>query len=131
MTLRRIALLLSAAAVLALALVPSGHAQSGSGPLLSPPAEEVDTSPPPDEDGDDDGLGAAGQLLILGGAIALIGGIGYVIMRDARRNAPADKRPQLSDEEGGGPAKAKQRARDRDKRRAKAKQARKQRKRNR
>ncbi|MBJ7520975.1 MAG: hypothetical protein JHC84_14855 [Solirubrobacteraceae bacterium] len=130
MTVRRLALLLCAALTLA-CIVPAAHAQSGSGPLLSPPAPEADTAPPPDEEDEDDGLSAVQQLLILGAAIGLLGGIAFVIMRDARRNAPADRRPQQTDEEAGGPAKARQRARDRDKRRAKGKQARQQRKRNR
>lgn len=129
MVLRRLFVLLGALALLAVA-APGAHAQGGSGPLLSPPPEEVDTAPPPDDDSDD-GLSAVQQLLILGGALGLIGGIGFVIVRDARRAAPAERRPQLTDEQAGGPEKARQRTRDRDKRRAKAKQARKQRKRNR
>lgn len=128
---RRLIVLLGALAVLMVAGVSGAHAQGGSGPLLSPPPEEVDTSPPPPDDDGDGGLGPVQQLLIFGGAFALIGGIGFVIVRDARRAAPAERRPQLTDEQAGGPEKARQRARDRDKRRAKAKQARKQRKRNR
>lgn len=131
MSLRRLALILCAAVLVAGAIAPAAGAQSGSGPLLSPPAETVDTSPPPDESHKGDGLSAFQQLLILLGAAALIGGIGFAIWRDARKNAPAETKRQLSDEEAGGPAKTSQRARERDKRRAKAKQARKQRKRNR
>lgn len=131
MLLRRFLILSCALCLVAGAVATPAHAQGGSGPLLSPPPEQVDTGPPPDEEKDDDGLSALQQLLILGAALALIGGIGWVIFRDARRAAPPDHRPQLSDEQAGGPAKSRQRARERDKRRAKAKQARKQRKRNR
>ncbi|MBJ7329457.1 MAG: hypothetical protein JHC95_06145 [Solirubrobacteraceae bacterium] len=131
MVLRRLIALMCAFALLASVAAPLAAAQGGSGPLLQPPAETVSTEPPPDEESRDDGLGTFSQILIFVAAAALIGGIGFVIVRDARRNAPADARPQRSDEEAGGPAKAKQRARDRDRRRAKAKQARKQRKRNR
>lgn len=131
MPLRRLLLILCAAAFVAGTVTAPAGAQSGSGPLLSPPTETVDTNPPPDESHKGDGLSAFQQLLILLGAAGLIGGIGFAIWRDARKNAPADAKRQLSDEEAGGPSKSRQRARERDKRRAKAKQARKQRKRNR
>lgn len=124
---------LLAVLVASLAFVPGAFAQ-GSGPLLTPPTPEVDTAPPPDDDLDDDGLGIAG-LFLFGGGLLLLGGITYVIMRDARRSAPADSRPHLrSDEQEavpGGAPRAKQRKRDRDRRRAKGKRAKQQRKRNR
>lgn len=128
---RRLIVLVGALAAIMVAAPCGAHAQGVGGPLLSPPPEQVDTSPPPPDDDDDGGFGTVEQLLLLGAALALIGGIGFVIVRDARRTAPAERRPQRTDEQAGGPGQARARTRDRDKRRAKAKQARKQRKRTR
>ncbi len=88
-------------AVLALCLAPAGVAQAQLG---GPNVPEPLTGPPPppevvDNDPGEEGLSGLQQLLIFGAAVAILGLIGLVIMRDARRAAPPDKR---SGHRGGG-----------------------------
>ncbi len=142
----RIAVLL---AVLAVSLAPAGLAQAQLGgpnvptPLTEPPP------PPPVQENDlgDEGLSSLQQALIFGAAMLVLGVIAFVIVRDARRSAPAEKHPRKGAPGGPGSKTAavsggaltdtsasavRARERQRAKRaKAKAKSAREQRKRNR
>jgi len=113
--------------VLALSLTPAAaEAQLGPLPPVAPPPPSVPTTAKPK----DDGLSTKLQLLIVAGAIALIAGIAWIIMRDARRAAPA---PEHRSERTSSAPKLSARERERAKRqkRNKDKAARQQRKRNR
>jgi hypothetical protein len=129
------------AAVLLACLLPAGvaHAQFGA-----PTAPQQLTQPPPapaqDNDVDDGGLSALQIVLIIGGAVAVLALIAFVIVRDARRAAPVEDHPRRDGpgKSSGGPAKnasmSEIRARERQqakRQKAKAKQVRAQRKRNR
>jgi hypothetical protein len=93
-----------------------------------PPAQTTPTVTvaPPSNPTADDGLETWQQILIFGGGAVLLGGIGWVIVRDARRAAPVT---------AGGPAtsgkSARSRERERARARARAKAAKRQRRRNR
>lgn len=99
----RIALL---AAILVLCLVPAGVAQAQFGAPNAP--SELTTPPPPppaqSDDFDDGGLSTLQIVLIFGGAALVLAVIAFVIVRDARRSAPADERPRR---EGANPPHAK------------------------
>ncbi len=87
----RIALVL---AVLVLSLAPAGlaHAQLG-GPNVPTPLQEPPPAPPPIEnDLEDEGLSSLQQLMIFAAALLVLGIIAFVILRDAKRAAPADNR---------------------------------------
>ena len=64
-------------------------------PLPEAPTEQA--PPPPPAPGTDDGLSSRQQLLIAAAGIVLLFGIGWAILRDARRRAPADERPRTAD----------------------------------
>ena len=112
----------------ALLAAPAG-AQVTTTPLGPVPQEPAPIVDPNEED--DDGL-SSNQLLLLGAAaLALLGGIGWAIARDARAAAPVDKghaHADSMDRPKGTRPPPKQRVRTG---RAKAKAARQARKRNR
>lgn len=121
------------AVVAALALLaPAGAlAQDPFSPLPPPqgPAPSPEPTPVPvDPEVVDDGLSAWQQVAILAAAVALLAGIGYAIVSDARRRAPAKDPVSASsaDEQPGAPA-----SRSKERRRERAKAARRQRRRNR
>ena len=93
---RRIALISS---LLVLALAAPAGAQSGPfGPL--PPADEptpTATAAPTSDSGE---TSITTLALIAGGLIVAFGGMGWFIMRDARRSLPEDQRaaPKLREE---------------------------------
>ncbi len=94
-------------AVLALWIAPAGVAQAQlGGPNVPTPLQEPPPPPPVvDNDAGDEGLSGLQQLLIFGAAIAVLGLIAYVILRDAKRAAPGDERPRKSTGGGGPPGK--------------------------
>lgn len=95
------------ACLLALALPAAAGAQGNPfGPLPQTPAPPTETQPPSTLADQDDGMETWQQLLIFGGGIALIAGIAFAILGDARRHAPAgDKRSgSTSDDERSGAA---------------------------
>lgn len=126
-----------AALVLGLAIPTFAVAQFGpqnvpGGLTATQPADEE----VPEED--TGGLSTFQLVLIFGAAVGIVAAIGLVIMRDARRAAPAEPRasaraPRATGAGGGGPKNAATRERERQKarKRGKAKAARDQRKRNR
>lgn len=112
-------------AALVLSLAPAGAARAQIGPL--PPVPPPAPPPAPTIQSKDEGLSTTQQLLIVAAAAALIGVIAWVIVRDARRSAPAE-RPR--DPDAAEPS-AREVERAKRQRRDKAKAARQQRKRNR
>ena len=80
--------------ILALCFAPAGpaHAQIG-GPEVPTPLTEPPPPPPTiDNELEDEGLSALQQAMIFGAAALVLALIGYAIMRDAKRAAPADDR---------------------------------------
>jgi hypothetical protein len=116
----------------ALAAPASALAQNPFGPLPQPATPTTDTSTTSNNttttSGDSGGLASWQEVLIFLGGVALIIGIGYAIVTDARRNAPVRE-----GEEGhiGDRLKPLPKARTKPVRRAKARHARAARKRNR
>ena len=105
-------------------------------PALTTPDEQADPTP----FDEDTGLSTLQLVLIFGGAIAVIGLIAWVIMRDARTAAPEAGRGHArggsvaASASGGGSAKAKsarEREREKQRKRNKTKAQRNQRKKNR
>jgi hypothetical protein len=92
--------ILAMLAVVALSLVPAGaaHAQIG-GPNAPTPLTQPDPPPPVKTDLGDEGLTSWQQTLIFVAAGLVLAGIGFVIVRDARRAAPVQRR---SGKAGGG-----------------------------
>ena len=131
---KRIATLL-AALLVGLAVPPLAAAQLG--PTNVPaPLTQTDDSDAEVAAEKDTGLTTFQLVLIFGAAIGVVAGIGVVIMRDARRSAPAAQRAsaKAAAAAGGGTPKSKsarEREREQARKRAKAKAARNQRKKNR
>ena len=77
-------------AVCLVLLLPAGAAAQSNpfGPLPQTP-QPTETQAPSTLADQDDGMDTWQQLLIFGGAIALIAGIAFAILGDAKRNAPA------------------------------------------
>lgn len=133
---RLLAVLLTA---LTLALPATAMAQDSPFAPLPTPAPQTNTDvtvPAGTLPEQNDSFGTTGYVLITLFALAVIGGIAYVILRDAREHAPGDDRPGLFAGRGSEPkgdpeeaAVAKRRADDR--KRAAAKRARQARKKNR
>jgi hypothetical protein len=128
---RRLALL---AGVAALAAAPAGAAAQsplqglppGPAPQIGAPPATTPASPTPASPSSSNGdISVRAEIAIVAGAFALLSGIAYVIMRDARRAAPVKRREFATG--GGAPARNERLRRQR----ARAKQARRQRKRNR
>lgn len=114
-----------------LALPAAALAQSPFSPL--PPAQTATQAPTTTSNssstnGDSGGLQSWQEILIFMGGVALIAGIGYAIVTDARRNAPV-KEGEAS--HIGEPTKQLPKARTKPVRRQKARAARASRKRNR
>lgn len=114
-----------------LALPAAAFAQSPFSPL--PPAQTATQAPTTTSNssstnGDSGGLQSWQEILIFMGGVALIAGIGYAIVTDARRNAPV-KEGEAS--HIGEPTKQLPKARTKPVRRQKARAARASRKRNR
>jgi hypothetical protein len=114
-------------------LAPAAFAQAANPfqqlatPQTQPPTTTVTTTPSPTPTSTSNGgLSTLAQASIFAGAVLLIGVIGFVIMRDARRVAPVKARDVAiaGDRPGAGRGDRLRR------RRARAKQARKARKRN-
>ena len=132
----RIAALL-AAVLLGLAVPALATAQLG--PTNVPaPLTQTDDSDDEVAAEQDPGLSTLQLVLIFGAAIGVVAAIGFVIMRDARRSAPAAARASakaVAAAGGDGKPKttksARERERERARKRSKAKAARNQRKRNR
>jgi hypothetical protein len=105
-------------------------AQSPFSPLpqAQEPTQTATTSNSSTNNGDSGGLASWQEVLIFMGGVALIIGIGYAIVTDARRNAPvkAGEESHIGD-----PTKPLPKARTKPVRRAKARAARASRKRNR
>jgi hypothetical protein len=127
-TLARVRRLAIVFATLAVFLAPPGAALAQIGPL--PPAPPPDAPPPPGPTvpKKDEGFSTKQQLLVVAAAAALIGAIAFVIVRDARRSAPA---PQRKADEDAPKLSPRERERVKRQRRDKAKRAKQQRKRNR
>ena len=138
--------LLAVITMLALGIAPASVAHAQLNPQIPPELVQPPPPPPaPAEKFDDGGLSTLQVVLIFGSATLVLGGVGYVIVRDARRRAPVAERPRAQGKSGtgGGPATAKAvaaeptsaaRARERERAKrakAKAKSVRQQRKRNR
>lgn len=123
--------LVTAVLLSVLALPAAALAQSPFSPL--PPAQTATQAPTTtsnssSSNGDSGGLQSWQEILIFMGGVALIAGIGYAIVTDARRNAPVKE-----GEAGhiGEPTKQLPKARTKPVRRQKARAARASRKRNR
>lgn len=81
--------ILAVLAILALSLAPAGLAQAQFGAPNAPtPLTQPPPPPPIDNDTGDDGLSTLQQVMIFGAAALVLGLIGFVIVRDARRRAP-------------------------------------------
>jgi hypothetical protein len=121
---------LAIAAVLCLLALPAAAvAQNPFGPLPQTPQQAPPTTTGSSSTTDDGGgLKTWQEILLFLGGVILLGGIGYGIVIDARRNAPVKE-----GEEGhiGQPAKSLPKARTKPVRRAQARRARAARKRNR
>ena len=98
--------IVAALAALALSLPTAGvaHAQLG-GPNAPTPLTEPPPPPPVPQDLDEGGITGLQQVLIFGGAALVLGVIAFVIVRDARRSAPEDKRPHKGGAAAKGPKK--------------------------
>jgi hypothetical protein len=114
-----------------LALAPCSIAAAQLGPQGPNPLTQNPPPPPPvvnQNATDSGGLSTLQLVLIFGSAMVVLGGIAWIILRDAHRAAPVESHPQT-------PAGKRLSAREREaqdrKRRAKAKAARQQRKHNR
>ena len=125
-----------AALALGVAVPPVALAQLGPTNIPAPLTQTDDSDQVAAEE--DTGLTTLQLVLIFGAAIGVIGLIGYVIMRDARRSAPVAARAsaKAAAAAGGGTGSSKtksarERERERARKRSKAKAARNQRKRNR
>jgi hypothetical protein len=128
---KRLAIML-AALVLGLAVPTLATAQFGPTNVPAPLTQTTDTDTVAPEK--DTGLTTLQLVLIFGSAIAVIALIGWLIMRDAHRAAPAPDRKRVPDPAvASGPKNksAREREREQARKRAKAKAARNQRKRNR
>jgi hypothetical protein len=92
----RLAVLLLVWAQLAL---PAAALAQGSPFAPIPQAPPQQTAPPEDveDDDGDEGLSETQQLLIAVAGIALLGGIAWAIVRDARRAAPVEARSPATD----------------------------------
>ena len=127
----RLALLLLVCSQLAW---PAAAVAQGSpfGPIPQTPPEQAPAPAPTNTDPADDGLSERQQLLIGLASVALIAGIAWAILRDAKSAAPAETRGPLGEETGekvrGTRTPPKRRVKQN---RAKAKTARQARKRNR
>jgi hypothetical protein len=123
----------TALAVVLLTLAPCSVAAAQIGPQVPPglSGEQTTTAPPtvanPDAE-ESGGMSTRQLVLIFGSAMAVLGGIAWVILRDAHRAAPVEEHHAT-------PAERKLSARERERqqrlKRNKAKAARQQRKRNR
>jgi hypothetical protein len=115
--------------VLALAALPAAAVaqQNPLAPLPQAPPDtstvQVQTTSNTSSTTDDSGLGTTGDLLLYGAGALLLGGIAWLVVRDARRRAPVEELP--SQPRGTHSPQRHARAR------AKAKAAKQQRKRNR
>jgi hypothetical protein len=123
--------------VLGLAIPALATAQLGPtnvpAPLTAPDPSQLPAAPVNDDDG---GLSSTQVLLMIGGAIVVIGVIAWVIVRDARSVAPTARGASSSGGDGGSGSaaqrkSAREREREQARKRAKAKHVRDQRKRNR
>jgi hypothetical protein len=124
-----------AALALGLAIPALATAQLGPTNVPAPltQTEPTDDVVAPEED---TGLTTLQLVLIFGAAVGVIGGIGYLIMRDARHAFPAAQRASAKAAAAAGGStssgkSARERERERARKRSKAKAARNQRKRNR
>jgi branched-subunit amino acid ABC-type transport system permease component len=131
---KRLAVMLAALA-LGLAIPPLAVAQFGPTNVPAPLTQTDDSDQAVTSD-DSTGLTTLQLVLIFGAAVGIIGLIGYLIMRDAHRAAPAAAKAsaKAAAAAGGTPKKnksAREREREQARKRAKAKAARDQRKRNR
>jgi hypothetical protein len=119
-------------AVLLLSLAPCSVAAAQIGPNVPAPLTGETTTTAPTvvnpNATDDGGLSTLQLVLIFGSAVAVLAGIGWVIMRDAHRAAPVEKRvPVAADKK----LSTRERELQERKRREKAKAAKQQRKKNR
>ena len=126
---RRLSIVLAA---LLLSLAPAPLAAAQGGPSVPAPLTQ-DQSPPPPQPvnsnaADDGGLSTLQLVLIFGSAMAILGAIAWLILRDAHRAAPVQERPRATAQKKLSP---RERERQQRQRRDKAKAARRQRKRNR
>ncbi len=79
-------------AILVLSLAPAGLAQAQFGAPNAPtPLTQPPPPPPVDNETGDEGLTGLQQAMIFGAAALVLGVIGFVIVRDARRRAPVDR----------------------------------------
>ena len=125
--------------IMALGLVAASPAQAQIGPNVPEPLTQPPPAPPPApvNFNDDEGLSTLQQLLVFGAAALVLGGIAFVIVRDARRAAPTNEHSRGSKAAGAGAGaagsvkSARERQRQQRAKRSKAKAARRQRKRNR
>jgi hypothetical protein len=118
---------------LLLSLAPAPLAVAQVGPNVPAPLRQDQAPPPPpapanSNAGDDGGLSTLQLVLIFGSAMVVLGGIAWIILRDAHRAAPVQQRSHTPAEKK---LSARERERQQRQRRDKAKAARRQRKRNR
>jgi hypothetical protein len=80
--------------ILALSFAPAGLAQAQlGGPQVPTPLTEPPPPPPTvDNELEDEGLSGLQQAMIFAAAALVLALIGYAILRDAKRAAPADDR---------------------------------------
>ena len=95
----RVAALLCLLVLAATAAAPASALAQAFDPLPPAPPPQPETQAPANPVNDDeDGLSSTQQLLIAVSGIGLVGGIAWLILRDARSAAPADARPGRGDE---------------------------------
>jgi hypothetical protein len=115
---------------LVLSFGPASIASAQIGPNAPAPLTQPDPPPPPEAPKTDEGgLSTTQQLLMFGSAAAILGLIGWLIVRDAHKAAPVEApAPRSPDRKR---MSARERERHQRQRRAKDKAARQQRKKNR
>ena len=86
--------ILAALVIVALSFAPAGLAQAQiGGPNVPTPLTEPPPPPPTiDNELEDEGLSGLQQAMIFAAAALVLALIGYAIMRDAKKAAPADDR---------------------------------------
>jgi hypothetical protein len=89
---RRLLVVLAISVLVAFAPAGLAHAQLG-GPQVPTPLTEPPPPPPTiDNELEDEGLSGLQQAMIFAGAALVLALIGFAILRDAKRAAPADDR---------------------------------------
>jgi hypothetical protein len=118
-------------AVLSMSFVPATNAGAQLGPQVPAPLTQDNAPPPPEAPTpkDEGGMSTRQKILIFGSAAVILALIGWLIVRDAHKAAPAEEHaPRTPDEKR---MSTRERERHQRQKRTKAKAAKRQRKKNR